>query len=102
MKNSRTTRPKKGEKEMGKKLFVGNLSYKVTEPLLRELIEKHGKISTLRVPIDRDQNRPRGFAFVEMETEAEASKLVKELHGVLFLGRDLVVDVAKPSASGKR
>jgi len=82
---------------MSKKLFVGNLSYKVTEPLLRELIAKYGKISSLRIPIDRDQNRPRGFAFVEMETEAAAGKVIEALHGVVFLGRDLVVDQAKAS-----
>lgn len=82
---------------MGKKLFVGNLSYRAKDSDVRDLFIKFGRVVSVRIPVEGESNRPRGFGFVEMETEALAEKAKEALHGTLFMGRDLVVDIAKPA-----
>ncbi len=77
-------------------IYVGNLSYKVTEEDLRTAFAEYGKVSRVQLPTDRETNRPRGFAFVEMETEAEETAAIEALDGAEWMGRDLKVNKARP------
>lgn len=81
---------------MNNKLYVGNLSYDTTESTLRELFSKSGNIRSVNVIMDRMTNQPRGFAFVEMETPAEALKAIQMYDGQDVDGRSLKVNEAKP------
>lgn len=81
---------------MNNKLYVGNLSYDTTEASLRELFSKAGNIRSINVMMDRMTNQPRGFAFVEMETPAEALKAIQMYDGQDLDGRSLKVNEAKP------
>lgn len=89
---------------MTKRLFVGNLSFQTTESGLSGIFAQDGRqVATVSVVTDRDTGRSRGFAFVEMASEADAQKAIKALHGTQFDGRELRVDIAaerKPRASG--
>jgi cold-inducible RNA-binding protein len=81
---------------MKNKLFVGNLSFNLTESNLEELFAQHGKVVSVAIPTDRDTGRKRGFAFVEMETEAEAEAAIQNLNGKDVDGRQLAVNPSKP------
>ena len=81
---------------MNNKLYVGNLSYETTEASLRELFSKTGNIRSVSVIMDRMTNQPRGIAFVEMETPAEALKAIQMYDGQDLDGRSLKVNEAKP------
>ena len=82
---------------MGKKLYVGNLTYNVNESDLEALFSQFGTVQSAQVIVDRDTNRSKGFAFVQMQTIDEAKRAVSELHDKEFLGRKLVVSGAKTS-----
>lgn len=84
---------------MNNKLYVGNLSYDTDEATLRELFGKAGSIRSVSIMMDRMTNRPRGFAFVEMETPAEALKAIQMCNGHEVDGRELKVNEAKPPES---
>jgi RNA recognition motif-containing protein len=77
-------------------IYVGNLSYKVTEEDLRTAFAEYGKVSRVQLPTDRETGRPRGFAFVEMETETEETAAIEALDGAEWMGRDLKVNKARP------
>ncbi len=81
--------------KLGKKLYVGNLPFSITEDELRQAFEKHGGVSSVNVIMDRDTGRPRGFAFVEMAEQSAADNAVSALNGVEMGGRTLRVDVAQ-------
>ena len=81
---------------MGKKLYVGNLDYGVTDSALEQLFAAHGTVESARVIIDRDTGRPKGFGFVEMNTEQEARAAIAALNGAQSGGRSLTVNEAKP------
>lgn len=81
---------------MNNKLYVGNLSYDTTEAKLRELFSAAGAIRSVAIPMDRMTNQPRGFAFVEMETPADALKAIKTCNGQMVDGREIKVNEAKP------
>jgi RNA recognition motif-containing protein len=81
---------------MSKNLYVGNLSYDTTEDTLRALFAEHGEIESVNVITDRYTGRPRGFAFVEMETEEAAQKARTALNGQMVDQREIKVDNAKP------
>ncbi|HEY3342770.1 MAG TPA: RNA-binding protein [Anaerolineae bacterium] len=81
---------------MNNKLYVGNLSYNTTEVALRELFSKAGTIVSVAIPMDRATNQPRGFAFVEMESPADALKAIKMCNGQEIDGREIKVNEAKP------
>lgn len=81
---------------MATKLFVGKLSYDTTDATLQALFATYGTVVSASVIIDRDTNRSKGFAFVEMEDDAAAQKAVSELDGKEFEGRTIVVNVARP------
>lgn len=81
---------------MATKLFIGNLSYSVTDDKLREIFEAVGKVESAVVITDRESNRSKGFGFVEMGSEDEAKKAIQELDGKEVEGRPLVVNEARP------
>jgi RNA recognition motif-containing protein len=81
---------------MGKKLYVGNMSYSTTDESLREQFEQVGTVESAKVIIDRETNRSKGFAFVEMATNEEAEAAIAKFDGVSVEGRALRVSEAKP------
>ena len=81
---------------MNNKLYVGNLSYSTDEAALRGLFSQAGTIRTITIPMDRMTNEPRGFAFVEMESPADALKAIQLCNGKELDGRELKVNEAKP------
>ena len=82
---------------MGKKIYVGNLSYDTSDAGLNDLFQAHGKVVSVKTIVDRDSGRSKGFAFVQMNTVEEAQRAVTELHDKEFLGRKLLVSGAKSS-----
>jgi cold-inducible RNA-binding protein len=87
---------------MAKKLYVGNLSYDVTEAELTKMFETHGRVESAQVIMDRDTGRSKGFGFVEMKTEEEAQAAIAALNGQQVGGRTLTVNEAKPKTDGGR
>jgi cold-inducible RNA-binding protein len=89
---------------MGTRLYVGNLSYNVTEPELREVFAENGRnVVEVKIVMDRDTGRPRGFAFVEMGSDDEASQVIQSLSGREVQGRAINVSEARertPRAAG--
>ncbi|HLQ51688.1 MAG TPA: RNA-binding protein [Terriglobales bacterium] len=79
-----------------KKIYVGNFSFKMTEPELRALFEPFGSIESATVATDRDTGRSRGFGFVSMPNDEEAEKAMAALNGKESDGRALTVNEAKP------
>ena len=77
-------------------IYVGNLSYEVTQDDLNSVFAEHGTVKRVQLPTDRETGRPRGFAFVEMGTEAEETAAIDALDGAEWMGRDLKVNKAKP------
>lgn len=82
-------------------IYVGNLSYEVTEDDLREIFAEYGTVNRVQLPTDRETGRPRGFAFVEMSSEAEESAAIDALDGAEWMGRDIKVNKAKPRETKK-
>src|SRR5262249_34885022 len=77
---------------MGTRLYVGNLSYNVTEPELRDVFAEGGRnVVEVKIVMDRDTGRPRGFAFVEMGSDDEASQAIQSLSGREIQGRAITV-----------
>ena len=81
---------------MAKNIYVGNLAWSVTNEDLLELFGQHGKVMQAQVITDRETGRSRGFAFVEMENDAEAQKAIDALNGAMHNNRPQTVNVAKP------
>ncbi len=81
---------------MGRKLYVGNLSYKVTSSDLQQLFTPHGAVQSAEVIADRETGRSKGFGFVEMGTDEEAAAAIAALHGKEHDGRALTVNEARP------
>ncbi len=81
---------------MGKKLYVGNLDYNVTNPDLQEMFGAFGAIDSAQVIMDRDSGRSKGFAFVEMKSDSEAQAAISALNGKSVDGRALIVNEARP------
>lgn len=81
---------------MNTKLYVGNLSYNVTENELQTLFSEHGPVTEVNVMMDRDTGRPRGFAFVTMQTPEGAAAAIQALQGKEVDGRALTVNEARP------
>jgi RNA recognition motif-containing protein len=81
---------------MSNKLFVGNLSFNITENDLQDAFAAHGTVTEANLMMDRTTNRPRGFGFVTMSTSEEAQKAIAALNGKELDGRALTVNVAKP------
>ena len=85
---------------MGKKLYVGNLSYSVTDSNLEQMFAAHGTVTSAQVIMDRDTGRSKGFGFVEMADAGEAAAAIQSLDGTEFKGRNIKVNEAKPREAG--
>ena len=81
---------------MGKKLYVGNLTYETTTGDLEQLFGAHGTVQSAQIIMDRDTGRSKGFAFVEMGSDQEAQAAIAALNGKDMGGRNLTVNEAKP------
>ncbi|MBH8553221.1 RNA-binding protein [Nostocaceae cyanobacterium CENA357] len=77
-------------------IYVGNLSYEVTEEDLKRAFAEYGTVNRVQLPNDRETGRPRGFAFVEMGTDTEEAAAIEALDGADWMGRSLKVNKAKP------
>ncbi|MGB2819651.1 MAG: RNA-binding protein [Phycisphaerae bacterium] len=84
------------------RIYVGNLSYSVTQAALEGLFAEHGNVEDVHLPSDRDTGRPRGFAFVEMPDAGEARAAIAALDGTELEGRSLKVNEARPRKEGGR
>ena len=84
---------------MNNKLYVGGLSYSVTDSRLQEIFTAHGTVESARVITDKFTGQSRGFGFVEMSSGSEAQAAISGLNGTQFEGRSLVVNEAKPQAN---
>jgi RNA recognition motif-containing protein len=85
---------------MGKRLYVGNLSYGVTEADLREVFAEAGDVVDVKVVLDRDTGRPRGFAFVELASDGEATRAIEQLNGRELQGRAMNISEARERTGG--
>ena len=83
---------------MGKKIYVGNLSYNMDDQSLGQIFSAFGTVESSRVVTDRDSGRSKGFAFVEMSSDSEAAAAIEKLNGTDQLGRSMNVSEAKPMA----
>jgi RNA recognition motif-containing protein len=77
-------------------IYVGNLSFEATQDDLTHVFSEYGTVQRVQLPTDRETGRVRGFAFVEMKTEAEEASAIEALDGAEWMGRDLRVNKAKP------
>jgi RNA recognition motif-containing protein len=87
---------------MAMKLYVGNLTYGVTDADLLKMFEPFGAVQSAQVIIDRDTGRSKGFGFVEMQNEQECKAAMAALHGKEMEGRALTVNEARPKPEGGR
>ncbi len=87
---------------MAKKLYVGNLSYSVTQEQLLDLFSQAGEVAEATVITDRDTGRSKGFGFVEMETDEEAAEAIKRFNGYELDNRTLTVNEARPREERSR
>ena len=87
---------------MGRKIYVGNLSYNVTSSDLEQLFTPHGQVQSAEVISDRATGRSKGFGFVEMGSDEEATAAIAALNGAEHDGRNLTVNEAKPKENKPR
>ncbi len=80
-------------------IYIGNLSYSVKESDLKEVMEDYGTVDSVKLIIDRDTRRSKGFAFVEMPNDQEAKNAINELNGAEYQGRQMVLKEATPKRS---
>ena len=85
---------------MGRKLYVGNLSYNTTDESLHQFFAQFGSVESAKVIMDRETGRSKGFAFVEMATDEEAQEAISKSDGQSFEGRNVKVSEARPPAAG--
>ncbi len=86
---------------MGRRLYVGNLSFNTTEMDLRDAFGQAGTIADAKIVMDRETGRPRGFAFVEMSTDEEAQNAIAQLNGRELDGRTIKVNEAEERTGGR-
>jgi len=89
-----------GERKMN--IYVGNLSYGVTDKDLEKLFAEFGTVSDSKIITDRDSGRSKGFGFVEMANQSEGEEAIKQLNGKEIDGRNIKVNVAKPKTDRPR
>jgi RNA recognition motif-containing protein len=77
-------------------IYVGNLSYDITEEDLQAIFADYGEVKRVYLPVDRETKRKRGFGFVEMTNEEEESTAIETLNGAQWMGRQIKVNKAKP------
>lgn len=83
---------------MGKKLYVGNLPFSATDQILTDTFSQCGIVTSSKIIMDRDSGRSKGFGFVEMSTDAEASDAISKFNGMDYDGRAMTVNEARPMA----
>ena len=83
------------------KIYVGNLSYEVTEEDLRQEFKAFGEVASVDIIIDKDSGRPKGFGFVEMATKSEAEAAITGLNGKTLKERTIVVNEARPRTDNR-
>ena len=83
---------------MGNKLYVGNLPFSATDDSLKEMFQQAGQVDSARIITDRDTGRSKGFGFVEMSNQQEATAAIAKFNGADFEGRSLTVNEARPMA----
>lgn len=83
-------------------IYVANIPFKASEDELRELFEQHGEVSSVKIILDRETNRSRGFGFIEMADSEAAKQAINELNEYSFLGKELVVNEARPKTDSPR
>ncbi len=81
-------------------IYVANISFRAREQELKELFQKFGEVSSVKIVTDRETGRSRGFGFVEMPNDSEAKQAIAQLNGSEFSERNLVVNEARPSTKG--
>ncbi|MEM6446035.1 MAG: RNA-binding protein [Cyanobacteria bacterium J06642_2] len=77
-------------------IYVGNLSFKATEADITDVFAEYGSVKQVKLPVDRETGRMRGFAFVEMSSDAEEQAAIGDLDGAEWMGRTLKVNKARP------
>jgi RNA recognition motif-containing protein len=82
-------------------IYVGNLSYDVTEADMTAVFAEYGSVKRVQLPTDRETGRMRGFGFVEMNTDTEEQTAIDALDGAEWMGRDIKVNKAKPREDNK-
>ncbi|MBE0425649.1 MAG: RNA-binding protein [Nitrospirae bacterium] len=87
---------------MGKKLYVGSISFNATEESLRELFSGIGEVESVKLITDRDTGLSKGFGFVEMSSDEDAKKAIEQLNGKTFMERALIVNEARPQQQRER
>jgi len=87
---------------MGKKLYVGSISFNATEESLQDLFSSIGEVESVKIITDRDTGRSKGFGFIEMSSEEDAKKAIEQLNGTKFMERDLIVNEARPQQPRER
>jgi RNA recognition motif-containing protein len=80
------------------RIYVGNLSYDVTEDELKEQFSAYGEVSSVSIPVDRDSGRSRGYGFVDMPNQEQAEAAILALNGKAYRDRSLTVNEARPRA----
>jgi RNA recognition motif-containing protein len=83
-------------------IYVANVPFKASEQDLKELFEEFGEVSSAKIIMDKETQRSRGFAFVEMPEDSAARQAITKLNGSNFLGKDLVVNEARPKTDAPR
>ena len=87
---------------MGKKLYVGSISFNATEESLQDLFSSIGEVESVKIITDQETGRSKGFGFVEMSSEEDAKKAIEQLNGTKFMERALIVNEARPQQPRER
>jgi len=87
---------------MGKKLYVGSISFNATEESLQDLFSSIGEVESVKIITDQDTGRSKGFGFVEMSSAEDAKKAIDQLNGTKFMERALIVNEARPQQPRER
>jgi RNA recognition motif-containing protein len=83
-------------------IYVANVPFKASEQELKELFEEFGEVSSAKIIMDKETQRSRGFAFIEMSDDTAAREAIKKLNGADFLGKQIVVNEARPKTDNPR
>ena len=83
-------------------IYVANIPFKASEEELRELFEEHGEVSSAKIIMDKETQRSRGFGYIDMADDASGRDAISKLNGFNFLGKDLLVNEARPKTDSPR
>jgi RNA recognition motif-containing protein len=77
-------------------IYLGNLAYAVTVDAITEVFSAYGTVKRVQLPMDRETGKPRGFAFIDMDPDVDEDKIIEDLNGAEWMGRELKANKAKP------